>query len=349
MPHIPPDKHSGWSSYLTTIWPGLLACIIIGTLAKWFDTTGLPQRLMINHVLVAVLLGAAARNLFPRHYPRFREGAEVSARVALYAGIVLLGAGLDLGRLLSIGAAAIGMVAISITACIAIAGLITKRLGIGSRWGHLLGAGIGVCGISAAMALAPVIKARDRELVTVIGTLVITDILMLICVPVAAGVFGWSQTLAGFMSGAAPANTAQCVAIGHACGVEAGQIATVVKSARNALLPVMILIMTAVYAERGAGAGRIHWSLLWSRFPKFIVGLVAAAVLTTTGLITPQAAVLAKNVSSWLFVICFAGIGAGINTGELGRRDLLIVGLGLILAVAVSAYVYLYSSLILAL
>lgn len=334
--------------YLHSIYPGAALCVLLGFGAKYLDTFVIPGHFfLLNYVLLAIIMGLLARNLFSLA-KKYDAGIEFCTKICLYIGIVLLGAGLNLAEIFSIGLKAILMVAISITISISLCGWMAKKIGAGQRWGHLLGAGIGICGVSAIIAMAPVIKAREREIITAIGSVLIIDIMVLAALPSLGHTLGWGDSLAGFIAGVVPANTAQCIAIGHAYSGPAGTIATIVKSARNALLPLVILVMTFVYTLRGLPVGeKVRPGMLWHKFPKFIVGLLIAATLSTLGLIPAPGIGLAKNLSVWFFVVCFAGIGASINLKELGGQILRVAGLGIVMMVVVWFYAYLYSVFVL--
>lgn len=350
MAQIPGPKYGSWTQYLADILPGVLFCVILGYFARMIDDRIVPEHMFyMNYVMIAIIMGLLARNVAP--FPRvLGSGVEFSTKIFLYTGVVLLGAGLDLVQIFSVGYVAIIMVSISIALCIVLCGALARSIGAGSRWGHLVGAGIGVCGVSAVMALAPAIRAKKREIVTAIGAALVTDLLVLVTLPTLGRALGWSDMMAGFFAGVVPSNTAQCIAIGHAYSDAAGAIATIVKSARNALMPAVILIMTYIYTARGLPVGeKARLGLLWTRFPKFIVGLLLAAAARTFGLLGPGTVTAARGASTWLFVFCFVGIGAGINIRDLGRQDLKVIGFGFLATIALGAYAYLYSRIILTL
>ncbi|MDO9533936.1 MAG: putative sulfate exporter family transporter [Bacillota bacterium] len=349
MSKIPSSKYS-WTGYLKNIFPGFMLCVVLGAVARFIYLKFIPEQLFIfNHVIIAILLGLILKNMLG--IPKaFNSGIEFSTKICLYIGIVLLGATLNLYDIFSVGAAAILMVAVSITFSILICGWIVKKITGNERWGHLIGTGLGVCGVSAIIALAPVIKARQKEVFTAIGIAILNDVIVLAALPLIAHAMGWSDLLAGFVAGAVPANTAQAIAIGHAYSDSAGTIATIVKSARNTLLPVVVVVMTYSYIRKGLPVTeKVRPGLLWSKFPKFIVGLLIAASLSTFGLIGPQGIAAAKTLSSWFFVVCFVGIGAGINLKELGRQDLAVIGFGLLMTILLGFYAYFYSTIILVL
>ncbi len=349
MARVPPTPYAGWSAYVRAVIPGLALCLVLGGLAKWLDDALIPDSLFVfNYVLLAIVLGLLVRNASPFSLDIFEPGFAFASRTCLFVGVVLLGAQLNLAEVFSIGSTAILMVTLSITFCILICGWFAKRAWGAERLGHLVGVGIGVCGVSAILATAPAIKAREKEIVTAIGAALLTDVVVLVSLPVLGHALGWGDMLAGFIAGIVPSNTAQCIAVGYAYSEGAGAIGTIVKSARNATMPLVILVLTYVYTRRGLPVGEeVRLRLLWARFPKFIVGLLLAATLATAGLLSAPTVALAGSLSTWFFVTCFVGIGAGIRFGDLRGQDLAVMGLGFPMTLILWGYVYLVSRLVL--
>ena len=337
---IPPPKYKRWASYVRGIIPGLLFCLLFGALAVWIDGNVFGNIVFINYVIIAILLGLLINNItiIPE---AFRSGINISTKACLSIGIVLLGAGLNLSKILSIGSVSLVMVAVSITFCIAFCGWLAKKMGTEERWGHLVGTGLGVCGISAIIAMAPAIKAKEKEIITAISAVIIADIIVLVTLPLLGHPLGWSNTLGGFIAGIVPANTAQSIAIGYAYSSAAGEIATIIKSARNGLLPLVVLSMTIVYTKKGLPVGeKIRLALLWSKFPKFIIGFLVAATLSTAGLIPPAGVATAKTLATWFFIVCFVGLGAGINLKGFSGKDVKILFLTFVTIFIIWLYVY---------
>lgn len=348
MAKVPADRDESWGKYLREIAPGLLFCIVLGILARSLDRYVIPDRLhVINDVIIAIMLGLIIRNAVPNLKPLTR-GIQFSAKICLYVGIVLMGARLNLGEVVQTGGTAIIVVIISITMSIFICGQLGKRFFSNERLGHLVGIGSGICGVSAIMALSPVIKAKEKEILAAIGAAILNDIMVLLLLPVIGHLLLWGDTLAGFVTGVASSNTAQCIAIGYAYSEQAGAVATIVKSARNALMPVVILVMTFVYTRRGLPVGeKFHPRVLWVKFPKFVLGLLIAAAAGTLGLISGEGIALSRELSSWFFVTCFVGIGAEIDLKSIGVQELTVLGFGLVMALLLGLYAYLVSTFIL--
>ena len=336
------SPYSPLVTYLYDILPGLLFCAAIGAAAIVLDRFLLLDRVVfVNYVLIAILLGFLARNVM--ELPSVLDaGISFSARICLFIGIVLLGARLDLREVFSVGTSALILVGLSILLTLVLAIWMGRLLRVTPQCSHLLGVGLGICGISAIVATAPAIRAKDTEMVGAIGASILTDLIVLISFPIIANALSWSDLPAGFMAGIIPSNTAQCIAVGYSFSDGAGAIATIVKSARNALMPLVILGIVYRFTLQGLPTGQsMHPQILWDKFPKFIVGFLAAAFLATFNLISPATISLAGYLSQAFFVVCFAGIGAGIRLEDIAGKNMRITGL--IVPILVIRWLFIYA------
>ncbi len=350
MAKLPPAEYNSWGDCLKGIGPGVLFCTILGITAWALEKIIHPHLFMVNYVIIAILLGIAGKNLVLKKLmivSFFQPGIDFCTRVFLMIGVILLGARMDFLEVTSVGGNALLMVAISITLGIFLGGIVGSKT-LGKRGGHLMGIGVGICGVSAIMASAPILKARENEILVALGAVLLTDLMVLFGLPLTAAFWGWGEEFTGYFAGTVTANTAQAVAVGHAHSLTAGTFATITKSARNALMPVVILTMGYIYTLRGLPTGeRICWGLLWDRFPKFVLGFLLASLIATAGLFSPETQTTLGNLSQWLFVICFVGLGAGIDFSLMGKRDLLPVILGVGIAMVIAIYAFFWIRLIL--
>jgi uncharacterized integral membrane protein (TIGR00698 family) len=334
--------------HITTVLPGILLCSFLGLLS-WFIAGILKDTALsfLNYVVIAVISGILIKNMLTLPVI-MNPGIAFSAKIFLYAGVILLGARLNVLDIFSLGLPALLMVAVSITASIYFCGKVMEKVNGNRRWGHLIGAGIGVCGVSAIMSLAPCIKAREREVVSSIGVVLVNDIALLLLLPAVAVYMGWDDYLVGYLSGVVPSNTAQCIAIGYTFSEQAGVVTTIVKSVRNTLIPVVVLVMTYLYTRQGLPVGvKLKPFMLWEKFPKFVIGFLLASMLNTFGLLSVNAIKIAGNLSTSFFVVCFVALGAGINIRELGRGDFSAFITGVLMVLIIGVYAFLYSTVFL--
>ena len=133
-------------------------------------------------------------------------------------------------------------------------------------------------------------------------------------------------------AGLAVDNTADSLVTGALYGEEAGRWTVLAKTARSGFIGFVVLAYAVYWSSRGLAPDVEHKGVfLWRKFPKFILGFIALAILATAGFFThPQLASLA-NLSKWAFLPAFAGVGLRTNLRDLtgqGWRPLIVGILG---------------------
>ena len=149
--------------------------------------------------------------------------------------------------------------------------------------------------------------------------------------PAAANGLGLSQPVAGAWIGGNIDTTAAVSAAGALAGEQALQLATIVKTTQNALLGVVAVAVAltayfAVRVERSAESttsARPSAAQLWVRFPKFVLGFLAASVIGTlyvaaVGAAAAKPVVATVNDLRTLFLIlAFVSIGLEFRVAPL--------------------------------
>jgi uncharacterized integral membrane protein (TIGR00698 family) len=266
-------RKRAWRDYL----PGLVMVAIGAAAATWFsEHYGMPV------ILAGLLLGLAMN--FVSANPRVHAGLDVASTAGLRWGIVLLGTQVTVMQIGALGPLAFaGLVAV-MTVVIG-AGLLGARLGGQSRYvGWLGGGATAICGASAALAIYALIgkKRLDHNMftLTLVGVALASAIAMS-TYPLIATALHFTDRQAGFLMGAAVHDVAQALGGGYSFSQEAGEVATIVKLSRVALLaPVVALIGLAI----GSTDGQPRTLAQKLKLPWFILGffvLVAANSLIT--------------------------------------------------------------------
>lgn len=296
---------------------------------------------------LALAIGLAAGSI-PWARSALLLGARVAARILLRVGVALLGARLTLGAVVEGGAGAVlGAVAI-VAVGLLLGRWLTQRLALPGRLGLLIAVGMAICGNSAILALAPVIRAEDRETTYAVSTITVFGLIAVLVLPLLGRALGLADGVFGTWAGLSVNDTAQVVATGFAYSPPAGDAATIVKLTRNlAIAPVLLGAVLLIPGARGPVPAHVA---VRRAVPWFVVGFVALAALRSTGLLdvgVPGGGSLADAMAaaaSWLILIALAGVGASADlrgTVGIGLRPfalgltlwLVIVALGLALAV----------------
>jgi uncharacterized integral membrane protein (TIGR00698 family) len=147
--------------------PGLLLVIALAAAAR-ASSNVLPP--VISEVTVGVVFGLVVANALSLPQS-LKQGVMFAVTVLLRMGIVLLGARLALGDVLTTGLGALLIIAIGISGALVLAYTAGRWLGVPPRLALLIGVGTAICGNSAIMATAPVIEAKEREISFAVATI----------------------------------------------------------------------------------------------------------------------------------------------------------------------------------
>ena len=345
-----------------------LFAILIFTLGQWTDA----NRYNLEPPLVALVLGLLISNVIG-----LPAWLDAGFRVEFYVktGIVLLGATLPFTLLLWAGPTALLQATLVSLATFGVIFAVARRLGLDQRFAAVLGAGGSVCGVSASIAIAGAVGARKQDASVAITTVIIWAIVMIFALPLAARLLHLPTGVAGAWIGtsefADAAGLAAADAYGHLAGSVPGISGTPEQSlfaftlmkviGRDIWIGVWALILSIIATTRWELQGtdtKPDVTQVWWRFPKFVLGFLAASALITAvsahygqsayhDAVTPQLVTPIKDLRTWAFIFCFFSIGLTTRVRELvriGPRPFLAFTAGVVvnvlLGLALSAWVF---------
>jgi uncharacterized integral membrane protein (TIGR00698 family) len=216
----------------------------------------------------------------------FQKGLDFTREYILKFGIICLGIQLKPFEFLSFGKIAIPLIVICIISVLVIIKILIKKLKIPTRMAYLISIGSTVCGTTAIMATAPVIKANKNEVSYAIANITLFGILSMLIYPYFANFyFNNEPLLIGLFLGTSIHETSQVAAAGliyeqQFNSPETLNIATVTKLIRNTFLIIMIPLFAFLY-NRGKTKEK-NYSIL-SIFPYFVLGFVGMIILRNVG------------------------------------------------------------------
>lgn len=299
--------------------PGLAMVAAIGAPALMLQSRlTVSGKTVVSAVAVAIVLGVLIRNLWGLA-EACKPGVSFAVKRLLRVGIALLGAQLSLGQVLRTGATAVLVVATCIVLAILVVRFLSTRMGLSDRLGTLLGVGTSICGVSAIVATAPAIEAKQEETSMAVATITVFGLLAVVVYPLLGRALGLSDVVFGTWAGTAVNDTSQVIAAGLIYSQAAGEIATVVKLTRNLFMAPVIVVLSSWYLRRGQGSGvRDRKGVpLKNVVPGFVLGFVAMAVLNSLGILPPMVLDPIRTASSWLIVGALAGVGLETNLASL--------------------------------
>jgi uncharacterized integral membrane protein (TIGR00698 family) len=306
---------------------GFPVVFLLAALAQLIASQKTVEAYGLEYVLWALLLGLAVSNLVS--VPAWLAAA---ARTELFikTGLVLLGAEILFGKVLSVGVRGLGvgwLVPPLVLVLMYFFG--TRTLAMKSKpLVATIAAETAVCGVSAAIAVGAATRAKREEISYAISLCLMFTVAMMILMPALARLLGLSETVAGAWIGGTVDSTGAVVAAGALLGGQAMETAAVVKMIQNTLIGMVAFVIAVLWVtrvERRPGE-RPRAREIWERFPKFILGFVLAS-FASSALFAPalgaaavdSALEITKGLRGWLFALAFVSIGLESNFRDLAR------------------------------
>ena len=331
---------TGWREPARTNFHGILVSVVVAVAA-----ISLAEHYNVSAMLFALLLGMAVNFLSAEG--RCVPGIRFSASTLLRIGVALLGVRITLGQITALGALPIAMVVVSVALTIGFGILLARLMGYRTRFGVLTGGAVGICGASAAMAIAAVIPTHAEDSVkeratvfTVIGVSTLSTAAMVLY-PVITAALGFGPEHAGVFLGGTIHDVAQVVGAGYGMSKETGDVATIVKLLRVAMLLPVILVITLAYRKQHAGpSGAPKPPLL----PWFMVAFALIVAINSAGLIPAVVQQALQTLSTWLLVVSMAAIGMKSHLKDFAtvgfKPIVLMVSETAFLAILVAAFLF---------
>ena len=292
------------------------------------------ERSPVSPILITILLGLLIRNIVGLP-TAFEEGLRVCVRVILRIGVVLLGLRLSLEAAWQIGVHALPLVIGCITVGLASVLWLSKRLGIGSRLGSLIAVGTGICGVSAIVATAPAIKAKDEEVSYAVTVITLFGMIAMCVYPFLSHfLFHGNAMMAGYFLGTAIHDTAQVAGAGLMYEIqhqspEALNVATTTKLMRNLCLAGVIPLMTWLhYRNKNERSGGTRVNLKWNQtVPFFVIAFIFLTGVRTAGdlaglkenIIWNSMLTCSNQTSVYCLALAMAAVGLGTNLSQMRK------------------------------
>ena len=174
---------------------------------------------------------------------------------------------------------------------------------VDERTAMILSSGVSICGVSACITAARVAGGDDRKLSYIVSLVLIVVVPMIYLMPWLANTIlplifddpHVVQEVAGAWIGGTIDTTSGVAASSTIVGEVANQHAVIIKAAQNVLIGVVAFFIALYLSTRRGDKGGQAPSLgiVWEKFPKFIIGFVAASlvfsILQSSGLFTADA------------------------------------------------------------
>ena len=278
-----------FKKYLVVV-PGIVLAFVLYTLSQGLNNIiGIEilgyTKSPISTAMISILLGILLGNIFKMR-EGFLLGIDFTQKYVLKLGIICLGIQLKPFEFLKFGTIAIPLIIICIISVLIVVKLLIKKLKISTRMAYLISIGSTVCGTTAIMATAPVIKANKGEVAYAIANITVFGIISMLIYPYFANIyFNGDPLFVGLFLGTAIHETSQVAAAGliydqQFNSPETLNVATVTKLIRNTFLIIMIPLFAFLYNRNKTKTK--NYSLL-DIFPYFILGFIGMIIFRNIG------------------------------------------------------------------
>lgn len=323
-----------WLNRLQQLGPGLLVSLAIAMASAFIaDHYGGPT------LLYALLFGMAFH--FLCEDGRCLPGIEFASRTLLRIGVALLGARITLDQIGSLGWESVAAAVFAVGATIFVGWISARLLGVRADFGVLTGGAVAICGASAALAISAVLPKHENSerdtLLTVVGVTGLSTVAM-ITYPIISKLLGLGPEQAGTFLGGTIHDVAQVVGAGYMISPVTGDIATVVKLLRVALLvPAVVMIAWLFRRQQSTLAGGDQRRV--PMVPGFLVAFMVLVAINSTGFVPQALAAGMSELSRCCLVVAIASLGVKTSLQKLAsvgwRPIALLVGETLFLALLV--------------
>lgn len=307
-------------AYVSPLWQGASIAAMTGLAALFLsEHYGAPA------MLFALLLGMAVSFLYQSDSP-CAKGIDFTGSTILRVGIVLLGTHIALGDLITLGWQTALMLAGAIFTTIILGVILARVFGLQKRFGALTGGSVAICGASAALAISSIMpnsehKERDT-LLTVIGVTAMSTIAMILY-PIIVNYLEFDAHNAGVFLGGTIHDVAQVVGAGYSVSPETGDIATLTKLVRVAmLLPVVLIMMVIINRSNQSNKSDLP------KVPGFLIGFVILMIINSCFSLPSVLLESANELSKFFLITAIAAIGMKTNLGkltEVGIKPIILI------------------------
>lgn len=313
--------------------PGFILVFAVAVLAYLAAGQATMKEYGVGYALWAIVIGLVISNTVGT--PKWAMPA-VQVEYYIKTGLVLLGAEILFGKILSIGIPGI-FVAWIVTPVVLVSTFIfgQKIVKIPSKTLNItISADMSVCGVSAAIATAAACGAKKEELTLAVGLSMVFTSIMMILMPAFIKAAGMPHVLGGAWMGGTIDATGAVAAAGAFLSDRALYVAATVKMIQNVLIGVIAFCVALYWCTRieCAPGEKVRAIEIWHRFPKFVLGFIAASIIFSllyqsmgkdVGYVLVDNGII-RGLSSifrgWFFCLAFTSIGLATNFRELSHH-----------------------------
>ncbi len=299
------------------------AVFLLGWLAQFLAGHAAMKAAGVTYVITGLFIGLFISNVL--RVPRWLQPA---ARTEYYikTGLVVLGSNILIGDILQAGALGIAQALLVILVIWYVCFWIAQKLRVDDEFSAMLATAVSICGVSAAIAACGAVQGDRKKLSYVTSLVLVVAIPMMLVMPWVISHFDIPAVVGGAWLGGTIDTSGAVVAAGEIVGDSAMNAAVIVKFSQNAMLGLAAFALSVWWTFRsGAATGeKPSAAIIWERFPKFVLGFIAASLLFSFAFsaeFVDSTKDLMKGLRTWWFALAFVCIGLETRFRDLVSMD----------------------------
>lgn len=180
----------------------------------------------------------------------------------------------------------------------------------------IVAVGLSICGSSAIVSIQNSIKVESDIIYKMICLMSIFSIPFIPLLPYIGKLNNFGDTLTGIWIGGSIDSTGAVAASGVLGGINILHIAIILKMLQNIIIAPITLVVTILWTKE------YNFYLLWNKFPKFVLGFLLVALITTFLPSNLQTNVVNNTfiISEWFSSVSFVLIGMEIDLLNLKKQ-----------------------------
>lgn len=294
---------------------------------------------LIGGSVFAILFGMFIA--FFKRPDSFESGIKFTSKKILQYSIILIGFGMNLSAILTVGRQSFLVMICTITGSLLTAYFVGRLLKLNGNTSILIGVGTSICGGSAIAATAPVIEADDQEIAFSISTIFLFNIIAVFIFPALGRALCLSDIGFGMWAGTAINDTSSVVAAGYTYSIPAGDYATIVKLTRTLMIIPITLFLALYRASKSKSAipsvidskkinsiGKPSYSFR-KIFPWFVIGFLITAIISSSGILPVSFTIFLNTLGKFGIITAMAAIGLNTDLRKLISNGPRPIALGL--------------------
>lgn len=282
----------------------------------------------IEYVIFALIIGLLIGNLTT--LPGWLKEAARS-EFFIKTGLVILGTSVLFTDIVKAGLPGILQAVLVVSVVWFFALWLSRRLKVDDEFGVILASAVAICGVSAAIVASGAIRGDKKKLSYITTLVLLVAIPMMILQPWLVKVLHLPEIVGGAWLGGTLDTTASVTAAAALVGPAALKAGVIIKFSQNVLIGVAAFFIAIWWTYRkGANTPaqgdteKPGLGVVWERFPKFVLGFIAASLLFSFWI----PADTAKSVSGILnslrtvwFALAFVAIGLEARFTDLVKTE----------------------------